>query len=514
MPSKILLCVSARQATVSLFQGGKPGVCQVFTNSEGGLAELGGLLRAHSGRPIYLLVDAVEEDYHTELLPHATGRARREMVLRKLKQAFRSTPYHTAWLQGREPDKRLDDRFLFAALTNPDVLRPWLEVIHAAQAPLAGIYLMPLVSQSVLDRLRVDARDLLVVSQHPSGLHQSFFQKRQLKTSRVVPLDGMEHGSPVDAVVDEIGKTRLYLNSLRLLAHGAKLDILVLDLDDSMAGLCRQIEADPSFSCHRLSRTEIGARFGIPLPVLESSSYALHLAVLGRQPPPYNLAPAPLTRGFWHYRVRRVLYGAAAAAALVSLGWSGANLLRQSDYDARTRSLAAETEADQARYLAAARQFPQTPAGAENLKKAVEIAAALRQGSRTPERAMGAVSRALEASPEIALNQLRWKFGPDSPDAADAPEAARRAAAASWRETGDAEGEIRPFRGDYRAAMASIGRFAEALKNDQAMAEVTLTEMPLNIHSASGMSGNTLDAGGAEAVRARFKIKMVLKEGV
>jgi hypothetical protein len=513
MPSKILLCVSAHQATASLFRGGKPGACRVFTNDEGGLAGLGELLRAHSGCPVYLLVDAVEEDYHTELLPHATGRARREMVLRKLKQVFRNTPYHTAWLQGREPDKRLDDRFLFAALTNPDLLRPWLEVIHAAGAPLAGIYLLPLVSQAVLDQLQAGAQDLLLVSRHPSGLHQSFFQQRQLKTSRLAPFDALEHGAQLDALVDEIGQTRLYLNSLRLLAHQAKLTVMVLDLDDSLEGLCRQLGADPSFACRRLSRADLAACFGIPLPILESSSYALHLAVVGRQPPPHNLAPAALTRGFWHYRVRRILYGAATALALAALGWSGANLYRQADHDARARSLAAQAEAERVRYLAAAREFPRSPAPAGDLRKAVEIAAALKEGSRTPERAMRAVSRALEASPEIALDQLRWKFGPVSPEAADATAAARHAAKATWRETGHVEGEIRPFHGDYRAAMSSVGRFAERLRNDKAVAEVGVTEMPLDVHSASGISGNTLDAAGAGAAHARFKLRMILKEG-
>ncbi len=44
------------------------------------------------GVPAYLMADTVDEDYRFETLPHTTGKDRRDMVERKLKQLYRSTP--------------------------------------------------------------------------------------------------------------------------------------------------------------------------------------------------------------------------------------------------------------------------------------------------------------------------------------------------------------------------------------------------------------------------------------
>ena len=76
--------------------------------------------------PAEIMVDAVEEDYRFETLPHAYGPDRAQMAARKLRQHYRNTPYMAAWRLGRETGKRRDDRYLFSALTNPDLVTDWL----------------------------------------------------------------------------------------------------------------------------------------------------------------------------------------------------------------------------------------------------------------------------------------------------------------------------------------------------------------------------------------------------
>ena len=73
------------------------------------------------------------------------------------------------------------------------------------------------------------------------------------------------------------------------------------------------------------------------------------------------------------------------------------------------------------------------------------------------------------------------------------------------------EAEIRPFHGDYRAAMAGINRFADKLRHDAEVASASVIQMPLDVHSASALSGNTLDATSKDSVRAEFKLKLVLR---
>jgi hypothetical protein len=506
MSAKIIVCVTSQGAIGALFEHGKLGPCRNFAATEAGQREFGDLLQAHPAAPVYLMVDSVEEDYHVEVLPHVSGSARNELLQRKLKQLYRNTPYYTAWIQGRDSGKRRDDRYLFAALTNTDMLRPWLDVLQQHQAPLAGIFLLPMVSQELLALLKLSQPDVLLVSRHHEGLRQSYFQGGQLKASRLAVV-GTENAAA--SLVAEIGKTRLYLNSLRLAARESRLAVLLLDSDDSMEEVQQRLQADPSFACQRLARQDLHSRLkSIPSG---SCPYTTHMTVLGLRQPACNLAPASTTRSHWLHQQRRALYGASAVAAAVSLIWAGANLFQQYQLDGEARQLAGQTQDQLARYVEVTKTFPLSPASADNLEKAVQLADQLKQDNRTPERMMRVVSRALENSPEIVLTRLNWKYGVPGESADKAQSVAPAAAGGSWQEWGMVEAEVRPFHGDYRAAMAGINRFADKLMQDPDLASASVIQMPLNVHSASALSGNTLDTASTDSVRAEFKLKLVLK---
>ena len=506
MTAKIIVCVTTHGAIGSLFEHGKLGPCRNFPATEAGQREFGDLLHAHPSAPVYLMVDSVEEDYRVEVLPHVSGSARHELLQRKLKQLYRNTSYCTAWIQGRDSGKRRDDRYLFAALTNPDLLRPWLDVVHLRQAPLAGIFLLPMVSQELLSLLKLTEPDVLLVSRHHDGLRQSFFQAGKLKVSRLAVM-GTENVSAA-SLAAEIGKTRLYLNSLRLAARESRLAVLLLDSNDSMSEVQQRLQADASFASQRLTRQELSARLKSASP---NCPYATHMTALGLRHPAYNLAPASETRSHLRHQLRRVMYGASVVAAAVSLIWAGANLFQTYQLDDEARRLAGQTQDQLARYAEVTKTFPASPASADNLEKAVQIADRLKRDRRTPEYMMRVVSRTMETSPDIALTRFAWKYGVPGESADKTQVAVPSAPAGRWQEWGVLEAEIRPFHGDYRAAVASINRFADKLKQDMDVAGASVLQMPLNVHSASALSGNTLDMISTDRVRAEFKLKLVLK---
>ena len=99
-----------------------------------------------------------------------------------------------------------------------------------------------MVTQDLVARLKLVAPDLLVVTKHNGGLRQSFFQGKQLKASRLSLAD-QEHSASAANLAADIGKTRLYLNSLRLIAREAKLTVLLLDTDDSMEELQQRLQS-------------------------------------------------------------------------------------------------------------------------------------------------------------------------------------------------------------------------------------------------------------------------------
>ena len=252
MAPQIIMCITLDLAFVAIVRDDVPVDCQDFHATDEGLRTFGDFLKTHDGLPIHLMVDSVEEDYHAETLPHVGGAARQELVSRKLKQVYRNATFCAAWAQGRDVDKRRDDHYLFVAVTNADILKPWLGVIEASQAALAGVYLLPMVTEALLAYMGLGQRTLLVVSWHNLGLRQSYFQNGKLRASRIAVHDN--NGAPEDFFRDEIGKTRLYLNSLRLTARDERLDLLLIDPRDLLGGLQQLLDADPRLIASDLGR--------------------------------------------------------------------------------------------------------------------------------------------------------------------------------------------------------------------------------------------------------------------
>ena len=130
---------------------------------------------------------------------------------------------------------------------------------------------------------------------------------------------------------------------------------------------------------------------------------------------------------------------------------------------------------------------------------------------------MNIVSRALELNPDILLKTFGWKYG--RTDIEQDPGKSTRpvsdsgipgTAGGARRQSGLVEGEVRPFRGDYRAAIETINRFSDALSQQPEVAEVKIIKLPLNISSGLTLTGNTTE-GREQAGKAEFKLLLVLK---
>ena len=133
-----------------------------------------------------MILDSVDEDYRVEVLPHVRGLSRVEMVARKLKQVFRNTAFTGAWRQLRENEGRHDDRYLLAAVTDAEWLKPWLAVIDNARVPLEGITLLSIACQSLLKLLHIRESHALLAYRLGTGLRLSYYQDGLLRFSRLL----------------------------------------------------------------------------------------------------------------------------------------------------------------------------------------------------------------------------------------------------------------------------------------------------------------------------------------
>ena len=361
MADKLLISVSTSQVSAARWLGGRLGECTVFENNEAGLAGFKDYLGQARRLPAHIIVDAVEEDYRFESLPHSFGSDRGEMIARKLKQHYRNTPYCSALKQGRDPGKRRDDRYLFCALTNPELITTWLQAITERELPVAGIYLLPTVSARLIEKLKLKQTNLLVVSIHGSGLRLTFFRDQQLRISRLARIDGSE-GQAIKNYAEEISNTRLYLHALRVMTLDEHLSVLIVDRNDTLKALEQAIGRDnPNIECRRLGRQEIISSIGVSAPSLDSSTDALYLHLLGLHPPANNLAPANVTLGYRHHQIQRGIYALTAVTAFAAATWCAVNLYQMFDAKSETESARRQTAELQTKYQEATRLFPAAP---------------------------------------------------------------------------------------------------------------------------------------------------------
>ena len=525
MADKLLIGISAQGATVAYWRGSGITECHDFLDDPAGQTGFKEHLARFSNVPVHIIVDAVEEDYRFETLPHASGSDRTAMVGRKLKQHYRNTPYLAASLLGRDPGRRRDDHYLFSALTNPDLINDWLQAVTAAGLPVAGIYLLPMVSAALLDKVGTRATNLLLVAQHFNGLRLTFFRDRQFRLSRLTRGDSGRSENRARYFAEEISNTRLYLHALRTMTLDEQLTVLLIDRADELAEVAASVARDnPSLECVCLGRQELAACLGLPGPLLDASPYAIYLQLLGMKEPPSNLAPANVTEGYNRYQARRGIYAGCGALAAAAAVWAGINAGQMMTLRGESEDAARQTALLASQYAEITRQFPQAPASAENLKMAVEIAQKLRESAHTPRQVMAIVSRAIEANPTVVIKELGWKYGVTEIDAQGAgarvaaePAAESTAAsgpAMSRRESAMIEGEIRPFRGDYRSAIVTINSFVSRLAAEPGVAEVRVAKLPLNVNPTQSLSGNTVDNPEQTATAtAEFRLLVALKPG-
>jgi hypothetical protein len=491
-----------------------------FGADEDGLTEFA-LYLAHSPPdPVYLLVDVVEEEFREESIPHVVGGDRRSLIRTRLNRLFRDPTYSYAVVQGRDTDGRRDDNVLFTALIRPDLLSPWVGQIAKHKVPLAGVYSLPIVSEALIKRMPVESdHALLVTLQSTGGLRQTFFNKQQIKLSRLAIMPPGETPGHASYVLGEIEKIRRYLNSLRQLPHDSPLDVYVVGGGALLADITRQSPDSLTTRHHLFELDEVAEMMGMKGPYGAEYSDKLFAHVLAKKRLPNQYAPASQTRHFTMYQTRIGLIAASILLVVVSAFISGSNVVEGVIASSDNVSAKQQTAFYDERYQIARDRMPKIPAEPQDIKSAVEMAQTLQTYKTTPRAMIVTLSEGLAAFPGLKLKSISWAASTDPeksvagggrradvrtsvvPAASDSNEA-------PYFQIAHLKGSVDPFNGDYREALALVRRFAATLLGLPEVEAVHVIELPLDIGSDSALQGNTAQ----QANSAPFELRVVIRD--
>jgi hypothetical protein len=519
MFEKLIICIQPKSLSASLWRAGRLVQDWQFQADEAGQQAFFGLLKRYPQTRLYALVDSVEEDYRLESLPHVQPFERREMVERKLNQMFRGAQYRMAQLLYREADKRKDDRFMFLSLGRAEFLEPWIVLLEKAQVPLVGIYPLASMSQMIARQLGLKSPHALLIERLQSGLRQTYLCEASLRISRLAPIpDEMQAKLPYFCLT-ETEKTRLYLLSQRLINRDVPLQLLLLNQHDLANGIAQAIEQEQHLECQTVDISPLLAQSGLQASQLSRMPELLHMYFVAQGKGLLNLAPPQLGKRYRLNMLRLSINAASLVTLLVAICGALYFSYRMIDLTKQQREAEQQTLQQQTQYEEVAKNFPKSPLPSTELQLLATLKSRVEAHDKTPLRMMQVISRGLQTMPDIALTRLYWQQTAQL-DVGDSEQrtglqvrsgnVSAGTAPEQLYEIGFMQGEIRPFDGDYRAALAKVQTLVEHYKKDADVAQIEVVQAPVNVSSQTDLKGSTTDADASLKIAALFKLKLVL----
>lgn len=368
-----------------------------------GQAALARWLEARPDTPLRLLANLAEEGFQVETLPYLRGADRRAVLERRQAQHFFGTPYVLETSLGHLQTHRKEERVLLAALTQPALLTPWLQLLQRGHIPFAGLYSLPQLTGTLCRLLDLPQERCLVLTVHPHGLRQSLVMGGETVFSRLTPL---ADSSIAVSIAAEVPKLHHYLASQRLIGREEQLTVCPLVHHQDLEAVTRTCLSQGPLVLQPLELGLASSRLDCRWVPEDSLADPLFLHLLARHPPRQQFAPAPLLQDYQRARLRRRGLGLGSAIliiALLFLSWTlhGIGLLQ-----AEQAHLEAEASKLQARHGQQQAGIPGLKL--EPLRQLLERHERLQQ-QQTPGQTMAILSRALDGEPEIRLNRLLWQ---------------------------------------------------------------------------------------------------------
>jgi len=519
-------------------QGKRIAARREFAVSGTGASEFERHLGGLADVPAYLFTDLAEEDFRLDTIPHVGARDREAILARKLSQIFRNTPYRHAAMQGREPDGRRDDRVIYTAITNPEVLRPWVEAIERHRIPLGGIYSAAVFSSVLLQELDLVFPHTLIVTFTPGqAMRQTYFKDGEIKFSRLTPVD-LEPGQTLGMMVaEETTRTWQYLDSLRHFGPDDRLEVCVLVHPTDRPAVQPELRDFAQIQYRLVDMEQASMKLALKPAPLDSTAEEVMVHLFLMRPSANHFAAPELRRHGTLRNARVAVNTVSVAFLLAGIGWGGYNLSRALESTEGDLAVTRQIASLNREYDEITKSMQSFGVGGSTMRDAVAFYnTSIRNFPSLPEF-LAPLSTVLQAQPDVRLAQIAW-LATDDPKSTPAmtPGATRIAPAVKAMSRGEAapavaapggdnnppyatgryevallEASVRVGGNDFRGALERVERLAEAIgKLPGFRAEVA--ESPLDVRSSLAIQGRHAERE-SPVMEPRFVLRIVRDRG-
>jgi len=452
----------------------------------------------------YVLIDVIEEEFQNNTLPHVFIKDRQVFFNRQLEKSFRNTPYRYVDFRGRETSGRRGDLVFFSALTNPELIDPWLAILLQYKVSMAGIYSFSLVSARLLNELAHDREDVLLISQQKGLLRLSFFTKSKLKMSRVTRFVDAGEAANAQLIVDEVGKTQRYLTRLRLLSVEGELSINVVASESVINGL-RLNNSSEKWNFKGMSVAEMAVIAQVEQEASDHLTEWLIAQFLCKESFDDHYSVAHQRRYLVMRNVVMPSKVISIVCCVIASFWSAMYLFDAVSIQQKLHEAQQQTQLHISRYEVLEAALPPAPVTADEMKSGVNVAEQLIGNATSPVPLVIVISEILLAHQQIWIDAIEWKIeqrvlhAPTSPvdiesvpslDPTEILDEVDEIAIEKRVQVARVEGEIKPFDGDLRRATEQVQAFLTALLKQSMVQDVIAVTLPFNAKSTERTTGS------------------------
>lgn len=488
-----------------------------FAQSEGGYQQFTDyLLDAPDDRSL-MVADVIEEEFDTDSVPAVSGGDRKTLIERRLSKRYSLTPYRLGVFQGRR--RRDSDRFnaVYSAITNRELIDPWLNAIAECKVPLIGVTSVPLLATELLRKFRKPAENSLLLSQHQGDrLRQVFIKSGQAISARLSRSTQDDSAEFNKTIIDEVSQSRKYLERSRYLERSDPLDVyLITDSQEIEASLL----SDDSIDCrvHLLESKLVASKLGLSSGWREGHLESLFLALCIRKAPGCEYKIKDRTDYSIHKRARQFALGLTVSGAIACSAAAGFLLVGAFQFSNMSQEIETQIMHLQETYRRDHAEFESVQADSHEMKMAVDTGTYIIQNTLPVEWVMQQIGLVMDDHSDMHIQSLRWAIKTSDTSDGNPANAIRRdkTQPVPIPEIIGVEanliGEVRPYDGDLNSAFQKIDRLASSLQAKSDFDRVAVVEYPIDARPAVAVSGEVTRESDSSI--AQFNLSLSLRVG-
>jgi len=492
-----------------------------FEPTDTGLEDFRNYLLQTENIPGKFLVDVIEEDFRSEKIPHVGSRDRSSVISRLLDRYYRSSQdYCYSEVIGREKEGRKDDIVLLGAMTNPQLIQPWISILDECEVQLSGIWTLPLVSKNLLKTIKASSGVVLLVSQQVnSNVRQTLFRDGRLISSRqsIINQDINDISSMGELAAPEVTRTIEFLRTQNLAGTNELINLHILGSNEQLLSLQQSFNDSErqTVTIHpieeiqnKLGLNGVGERFSDAVFAWLCVNQSLLASHYGSR---------HTFNRYYNKLAAMALYAASLLVVITGVLLTESNISDALEYEKSIVFLKKEENNYKELYSKKFEDFEEVFQNAGVMNSAVELAAQIKRNSATsPLDFLITLSKILrqDDGSDLHIDKIEWlavNINEKNKELQDINFTSKLPA----KHNAVITGRIDDPEHDYRASIDHIERIINFLNADPRIENVEAIKMPVDLRSESKFtteSGVDVKQKSNKESLGVFSLKITMKE--